>query len=241
MWRDPSRGNQTFQVRYVMSDGWGEPVQINRRPQSKMAFSDYEKEQLRESIGFLTLAFALALSNGLLVVMDDPSILITTLPLAFAAVMTGFLLHELAHKWMAQQYGCWAEYRGNKNGLYFALAMSAFGFLLAAPGAVMVSGRITDRQNGIIAAVGPLTNIAIAIVALPIYIFTAGLDWPISLLGELARFIIVINLILGGFNMIPIQPLDGSKVIMWSKPAYLGIIAAIFALAMVYWNSPILG
>jgi len=156
-------------------------------------------------------------------------------------VMTGFLLHELAHKWMAQQYGCWAEYRGNKNGLYFALAMSAFGFLLAAPGAVMVSGRITDRQNGIIAAVGPLTNIAIAIVALPIYIFTAGLDWPISLLGELARFIIVINLILGGFNMIPVQPLDGSKVIMWSKPAYLGIIAAIFALAMVYWNSPVLG
>ena len=224
-----------------MSDGWGEPVQINRRPHSKMAFSDYEKEQLRESIGFLTLAFALALSNGLFVVMDDPSILITTLPLAFAAVMTGFLLHELAHKWMAQQYGCWAEYRGNKNGLYFALAMSAFGFLLAAPGAVMVSGRITDRQNGIIAAVGPLTNIAIAIIALPIYIFTAGLDWPISLLGELARFIIVINLILGGFNMIPIQPLDGSKVIMWSKTAYLGIIAAIFALAMVYWNSPVLG
>ena len=241
MWRDPSRRNQTFQVRHVMSDGWGEPVQINRRPQSKMAFSDYEKEQLRESIGFLTLAFALALSNGLFVVMDDPSILITTLPLAFAAVMTGFLLHELAHKWMAQQYGCWAEYRGNKNGLYFALAMSAFGFLLAAPGAVMVSGRITDRQNGIIAAVGPLTNIAIAIVALPIYIFTAGLDWPLSLLGELARFIIVINLILGGFNMIPIQPLDGSKVIMWSKTAYLGIIAAIFALAMVYWNSPVLG
>ena len=224
-----------------MSDGWGEPVQINRRPHSKMAFSDYEKEQLRESIGFLTLAFALALSNGLFVVMDDPSILITTLPLAFAAVMTGFLLHELAHKWMAQQYGCWAEYRGNKNGLYFALAMSAFGFLLAAPGAVMVSGRITDRQNGIIAAVGPLTNIAIAIVALPIYIFTAGLDWPISLLGELARFIIVINLILGGFNMIPVQPLDGSKVIMWSKTAYLSIIAAIFALAMVYWNSPVLG
>ena len=224
-----------------MSDGWGEPVQINRRPHSKMAFSDYEKEQLRESIGFLTLAFALALSNGLFVVMDDPSILITTLPLAFAAVMTGFLLHELAHKWMAQQYGCWAEYRGNKNGLYFALAMSAFGFLLAAPGAVMVSGRITDRQNGIIAAVGPLTNIAIAIVALPIYIFTVGLDWPISLLGELARFIIIINLILGGFNMIPVQPLDGSKVIMWSKTAYLGIIAAIFALAMVYWNSPVLG
>ena len=231
MWRDPSSRNQTFQVRYVMSDGWGEPVQINRRPHSKMAFSDYEKEQLRESIGFLTLAFALALSNGLSVVMDDPSILIRTLPLAFAAVMTGFLLHELAHKWMAQQYGCWAEYRGNKNGLYFALVMSALtGWLLAAPGAVMVSGRITDRQNGIIAAVGPITNIVIALIILPVYILTDLMEGHITIINELARFIVLINLILAGFNMIPFQPLDGSKVIVWSKGAYFAIIIAILAI-----------
>ena len=214
-----------------MSDGWGEPVQINRRPHSKMAFSDYEKAQLRESIGFLTVAFALALSNGLFVVMDDPSVLITTLPLAFAAVLTGFLLHELAHKWMAQQYGCWAEYRGNKNGLYFALVMSALtGWLLAAPGAVMVSGRITDRQNGIIAAVGPITNIVIALIILPVYILTDLMEGPITIINELARFIVLINLILAGFNMIPFQPLDGSKVIVWSKGAYFAIIIAILAI-----------
>ena len=148
MWKDPSRTNQNYQVRYVMSEGWGEPVQINRRPGSKMSFSDYEKKEIRESIGFLTVAFALALSGGLNNVLSDYNILLRNLPMAFAAVLTGFLLHEIAHKWMAQQYGCWAEYRGNKNGLYFALAMSAFlGVLLAAPGAVMVSGRITDRQN----------------------------------------------------------------------------------------------
>lgn len=238
MWRDPSRGNQNVQVRYVMSDGWGEPVQINRRPDSKMSFSKYEKEQLAESIGILTVAFTLALSNGLSPVMKNPEILINTLPLAFGAVMTGFLLHELAHKWMAQQYGCWAEYRGNRNGLYFALLMSCAGFLLAAPGAVMVSGRITDRQNGIIAAVGPISNIIIALVAFPIYFFTVGLDYPISLVGELAKFIVIINLILGGFNMIPIQPLDGSKIIVWSKYAYFGIIAAIFSVTMLYWNIP---
>ena len=147
MWKGPSRTNQNYQIKYVVSDGWGDPIQINRRPTSKMSFSNYEKEQLKESIGILTIAFTLALSNGLVPVMNDPSILLTELPLAFAAVMTGFLLHELAHKWMAQQYGCWAEYRGNKNGLYFALMMSVFGFLLAAPGAVMVSGNITNRQH----------------------------------------------------------------------------------------------
>ena len=240
MWRDPSRGNQNFQVRYTMSEGWGDPVQINRRPGSKMSFSKYEKEQLTESIGILTVAFTLALSDGLAPVMNDPGILLNTLPLAFGAVMTGFLLHELAHKWMAQQYGCWAEYRGNRNGLLFALLMSSFGFLLAAPGAVMVSGRITERQNGIIAAVGPISNIVIALIAFPIYIFTVGLESPLSLIGELARFIVIINLILGGFNMIPIQPLDGSKIIVWSKYAYFGIIAAIFAVANLYWTiSPI--
>ena len=236
MWKDPSRGNQNFQVRYTMSEGWGDPIQINRRPGSKMSFSKYEKEQLTESIGILTMAFTLALSDGLAPVMSRPEILFNTLPLAFGAVMTGFLLHELAHKWMAQQYGCWAEYRGNRNGLLFALLMSSFGFLLAAPGAVMVSGRITERQNGIIAAVGPISNIIIALIAFPIYIFTVGLESPVSLIGELARFIVIINLILGGFNMIPIQPLDGSKIIVWSKYAYFGIIAAIFAVANLYWT-----
>lgn len=240
MWKGSTDRNQTFRVSYDSSQGWGEPVQINRRPDTKMSFSKYEKEQLKESIGILTIAFTLALSDGLSAVMNDPDILIRTLPLAFGAVMTGFLLHELAHKWMAQQYGCWAEYRGNRNGLYFALLMSSFGFLLAAPGAVMVSGRITERQNGIIAAVGPITNIIIALVAFPIYLLTAGLEQPIALIGELARFIVVINLILGGFNMIPVQPLDGSKVIVWSKPAYCGILIAIFALAMAYWNVPLI-
>ena len=236
MWKGSTDRKQTFQVSYASSQGWGEPIQVNRRPDTKMSFSKYEKEQLAESIGILTVAFTLALSNGLSPVMKNPEILLNTLPLAFGAVMTGFLLHELAHKWMAQQYGCWAEYRGNRNGLYFALLMSSFGFLLAAPGAVMVSGRITDRQHGIIAAVGPISNIIIALIAFPIYIFTTGLDYPISLIGELARFIVIINLILGGFNMIPMQPLDGSKIIAWNTLAYFGIIVAIFSVAALYWS-----
>ena len=64
MWKGPSRTNQNYQIKYVVSDGWGDPIQINRRPTSKMSFSNYEKEQLKESIGILTIAFTLALSNG---------------------------------------------------------------------------------------------------------------------------------------------------------------------------------
>ena len=74
--------------------------------------------------------------------------------------------------------------------------MSAFlGVLLAAPGAVMVSGRITDRQNGIIAAVGPISNIIIALIFLPIYILTHTMEGQIIIINELARFIVIINLL----------------------------------------------
>ena len=63
MWRGPSKTNQNYQIKYVVSDGWGNPIQINRRANSKMSFSSYEKEQLKESIGILTIAFTLALSG----------------------------------------------------------------------------------------------------------------------------------------------------------------------------------
>jgi Zn-dependent protease len=156
--------------------------------------------------------------------------------MSFAAVMTGFLLHELAHKWMAQKYGCWAEYRGNRKGLLLALLMGAVGFLIAAPGAVMVAGHVTNRQHGHIAAVGPLTNIALALAALPFYLLLANAAGPLGWAGALAQFLVIINLILGGFNMIPVPPLDGSKIMAWSNAAWGAILAAILALAMVYWT-----
>ena len=92
-------------------------------------------------MALLTVALALALTGGLSRALEKPTVLGVNLLMSFAAVMTGFLLHELAHKWMAQKYGCWAEYRGNRNGLLLALLMGAVGFLIAAPGAVMVAAK----------------------------------------------------------------------------------------------------
>ena len=237
MWRQSPRGRQaTYRVEYSpFSAGWGEPLQVNRRP-GGMLFSNYEKKQIAESVALLTIALALALTGGLNRALEHPMVLGVKLLMSFAAVMTGFLLHELAHKWMAQKYGCWAEYRGNRNGLLLALLMGAVGFLIAAPGAVMVAGHVTNRQHGHIAAVGPLTNIALALAALPFYLLLANAAGPLGWAGDLARFLVIINIILGGFNMIPFPPLDGSKIMAWSNAAWGGIVGAILALAMVYWT-----
>ena len=52
MWKDPSRGNQNFQVRYVMSDGWGEPVQVNRRPGTEMSFPNMKRNNLESRLEY---------------------------------------------------------------------------------------------------------------------------------------------------------------------------------------------
>jgi len=121
----------------------------------------------------------------------------------------GFLLHELAHKFMAQRYGFWAEFRMSPWGLALALIfafISGGSFIFAAPGATLISGYSTKRENGIIALVGPLTNLLLAFIFYSI----SPLVYQIGLMG------FRINLWLAAFNLIPFGGLDGQKVLSWS-------------------------
>lgn len=54
-------------------------------------------------------------------------------------VASGFLLHEMAHKFTAQHFGYLAQYRANMMGLGLAIFSAFAGFLIAAPGAVMIN------------------------------------------------------------------------------------------------------
>ena len=46
------------------------------------------------------------------------------------------------------------------------------------------------------------------------------------------------NVILAGFNMIPIMPFDGAKVWIWNKVVYFGIIALV---VLLYLSGVFLG
>ena len=126
----------------------------------------------------------------------------------------GFLLHELAHKFVAQHYGCVAEFRAWDQLLYLAVGLAVFiGFIFAAPGAVMISGMITRKENGLISAAGPATNYLLAIIFLGLlYLLPQGASVFATGFG--------INLWLGLFNLIPFGPLDGRKVFDWNKAAW---------------------
>jgi len=149
--------------------------------------------------------------------------------LAAVAVFTGFLPHELGHKRVAQRFGAWAEFRVYPLGLAIALITSFFGFVFAAPGAVYVQGRLTPKQNGLVSIAGPGINIAIAFTAI-----AASILFPIgNLIGDILWAIGSLNAYLAAFNLLPIPPLDGSKVFEWNKGVWAGSIAIAVLLAAV--------
>ena len=150
--------------------------------------------------------------------------------IASLTVGTGFLLHEMGHKITAQRYGCFAEFRSFDSMLILAVAMSFFGFVFAAPGAVMISGRVNKAKNGIISAAGPIINLVLALVFLGM-IF-ARLP---NLLNQIAYYGFVINSWLALFNMIPFWLFDGYKILKWSKLAY-GIIVGFAGILMLLQN-----
>ncbi len=73
----------------------------------------------------------------------------------------------------------------------------------------------TNLRTGelVTSAAGIVSNLVLAIIGAGIY-HLASIFYPAKLLVEFAYFMVNINLLLAVFNLIPIPPLDGSKVLM---------------------------
>lgn len=133
-----------------------------------------------------------------------------------------FLLHEIAHKLVAQRYGLWAEFRLIWFGALLTL-LSAIPFSplkLIAPGAVMIAGSANQEVMGKTAVAGPLTNIILSLISLPIAYLTQN---------PLAFWSVAFNAWIALFNTIPFAMLDGLKIFRWNKIVW----ALVFAIAVV--------
>jgi Zn-dependent protease len=98
-----------------------------------------------------------------------------------------------------------------------AAAGGAFGFGWAKPTPVNpMNLQYGRRGEAIVAAAGPISNLALAAAAaIPLRYLAANPDlaFQVELLYRILSYFVLINLVLMVFNLIPIPPLDGSKVL----------------------------
>ncbi len=199
-------------------------------------FSIIEIRHLLISMGVLTLAFTFALTRNNLIsglsIGFDLSILPYGIAISFLGIVTAFFFHEISHKFMAQKHRLWAEYRMFPQGLSLALILGVLTpFVFAAPGAVMFMGGSRCHETGKIAMAGPLANIIVAMITLPIYLFVVFEE---SVLGQIIGFICLINAFLAAFNLLPFDPLDGVKIIRWNATVWIILlIIAIVTLILI--------
>jgi len=194
-----------------------------------MKFSDKEKKDLFFAGLMISLAFAILLSGGLTGILSLGFYIVFVI--AFFTAGIGFLFHELMHKYVAQSYGLFAEFKAYYKMLWLAILLSFFGFIIAAPGAVYIKGNITKEKNGKISIAGPVTNIVLGVLFLVLILTLNVSDIFKAFLG----FGLTINSLLAAFNMIPAVPFDGSKVIAWNKKVYYITLILAIGLFALSW------
>ena len=185
-------------------------------------FSMIEMRDIAIAVAVLTASFTIIFSRRWKLFSDDVlTNVLWWILVSFIMVMCSFILHELGHKFTAQRYGAWSEFRMYPAGLILCLVMSVIGFLFAAPGAVYIRGYITDEMNGKISMAGPLVNI---IISLPCLVLAVAINNGLS--ASLFYLLGYMNAFLALFNMFPIPPLDGSKIYKWNPLVYVMMLVA---------------
>jgi Zn-dependent protease len=179
----------------------------------------------------------------------------------YIIIIFSSIIHEYAHGWMAYQLGDSTAERMGRLTLNPFAHIDPFGTVFLPLALLLTSGifigyakpvpfdprnlRNPRRDTAFVGIAGPASNILIAIVLGLIVRFGGGIA-VLAAVTPFLKFIVLINIWLALFNLIPVPPLDGSKVLLGIIPKVFGgaydamermgfasIIIAIFIAGMV--------
>lgn len=162
-------------------------------------------------------------------ILSDPSQLLPVLLVAAILLLVAFPIHEFSHAFAAYRLGdSTARYMGRLTlnpiahfdpigGLFLLLtALSGYAIGWAKPTPVNPANLAGGRQGeALVAFAGPFSNLVMAsIVAVPLRgILTLGIEVP-ELVITVLSLLVLFNLVLFVFNLLPIPPLDGYRVLL---------------------------
>ena len=160
--------------------------------------------------------------------MDKIVVILIQLLALFMAIVP----HEVAHGYVAWKLGDPTARRANRLTLNPLAHIDLFGSILLPAMLMLMHSPVLfgwakpvpfnpwyfrDPRRGImlVGAAGPITNFAMAILSALLF----RLLGPVSgLFALFLAYLCITNIVLGVFNLIPIPPLDGSRVVMGLLP-----------------------
>ena len=193
---------------------------------------------LREPIAFIIALTAISLTVGSRYLVFGP---ITFFPIVAASVSLAFLPHELMHRYIARKMGCFSRFVLDPFGLMLTLATAIpfIPFKIIIPGYVLISSHYYDpitrkRIEGVSAIAGPLTNLVIALIGI-VLLNTIALLRTNQYLNIFLLYLIIVNSWIAFFNLLPVPPLDGSKIISWKPINWALLFTLSIILLFLYW------
>jgi Zn-dependent protease len=169
--------------------------------------------------------------------LDSGTVEVVEITFVITFMVISLALHEAAHAWVAWKCGDPTAKDLGRITLNPIASIDPF-LTIILPGAMMLMGmtpfggakpvpvsyhrlRNPLRDMMLVALAGPVTNFLLAILFLLALkaAYTFGDYRPRDLMFSVLQMSVYANLMLTVFNLLPIPPLDGSRVMAWLLPA----------------------